>query len=158
MSDEAKGMGGLLTGLADRLAEIEIHPEFPRTVDGVDVGSFTREGVTPAGTWVAVRPCAADCEDKTYLGVYLGDFALGAFVSLHKPSNRLRVLPHTNPAIYVPDLKRVVRGCESWWGVIKGPDDLRKISDADIENLWYVKALKELSALPAESIPDQVSE
>jgi hypothetical protein len=49
-----------------------------------------------------------------------------------------------NPAIWVPDLKRIVFGMESWWGVIDNPDDLKQITDADIQNVWYVKALQGL--------------
>jgi hypothetical protein len=45
----------------------------------------------------------------------------------------------------VPDLARVVMGWESWWGEIRTPDDLRQITNADVENVWYVKALKTLS-------------
>jgi len=50
-----------------------------------------------------------------------------------------------NPAMWVPDLNRVVMGWESWWGEIKSEEDLRQISDADIENVWYVKAIKALT-------------
>ncbi len=49
-----------------------------------------------------------------------------------------------NPAIFVFDLKKVIYGYESWWGEIKSEEDFRKITDLDINNLWYVKALKEL--------------
>jgi hypothetical protein len=46
---------------------------------------------------------------------------------------------------YVPDLDRVVWGYESWWGVIKGPEELKEITDEDIQNVWYVKAMKQMS-------------
>jgi hypothetical protein len=29
--------------------------------------------------------------------------------------------------------------------VIETPDDLRRITDADIENVWYVRALRDLA-------------
>ena len=49
-----------------------------------------------------------------------------------------------NPVIFIPDLMRVVLGIESWWVVIKKPKDLKKITDADIQNVWYAKALKSM--------------
>lgn len=36
-------------------------------------------------------------------------------------------------------------GYESWWGFIKTVEDFQEITDEDISNVWYVKALKELS-------------
>ena len=45
----------------------------------------------------------------------------------------------------MPDLKRLVMGYESWWGIIESEEQLRQITNFDIENIWYVKALKALS-------------
>jgi hypothetical protein len=93
-------------------------------------------------TWVAIRPVD---NKRTYLGFLLGDMARGAGVRYDRESGVLSVSPGShNPAIWVPDLGRVVYGFESWWGVLKGPDDLRKITDADIQSVWYVRALKDL--------------
>ena len=52
----------------------------------------------------------------------------------------------TNPAIFVPELKKIIYGCESWWGTINNQDDLSdlNISDDDIQNTWYVKLLHEM--------------
>lgn len=44
--------------------------------------------------------------------------------------------------LYVFEDKQIVYGCESWWGEIKSPDHLREITNADIDNVWYVQALK----------------
>lgn len=50
-----------------------------------------------------------------------------------------------NPAIWVPELEKVVWGDSSWWGPIEKKEDAeRLITDADIQNVWYVKALKRL--------------
>lgn len=88
---------------------------------------------------VAVRP--ADSKE-TYFGIYVGDLATGASGSFHATSGVLTLkLGHHNPAILVPALGRIVFGYESWWGVIKSEDDLKKITDQDIQNVWYVKAL-----------------
>lgn len=92
------------------------------------------------GDFVKVRPSA---EDKTFLGVYLGDTPIGLGISYKDEQSTLVIKPGVpNPAIYVPDLKRIVYGMESWWGRIASPDDLKEISDEDISNVWYVQALK----------------
>jgi len=50
-----------------------------------------------------------------------------------------------NPAIFVPELKKIIYGCESWWREIESVDDFTSISEEDIENTWYVKLLKSLN-------------
>jgi hypothetical protein len=104
-------------------------------------------------TWVAVRPCEGDGK-RTYLGFLLGDMALGTSVRFDRESGVLSVSPAMhNPAIWVPDLGRIVMGCGSWWGPVKGPEDLRKITDADINDVWYVRALKDLSKAATPGAP-----
>ena len=49
-----------------------------------------------------------------------------------------------NPAIYVPELGKIIFGMESWWGIIESPEELKDISDDDISNTWYVKLLQEM--------------
>jgi hypothetical protein len=94
---------------------------------------------------VSIRPCDKALGGKTYIGILLGDMPLGIGVAVHTQTNVAQVGPtHYNPAIWVPDLKRVVFGCESWWGLVDGLDDLRAITDKSIDNIWYVKAAKEL--------------
>lgn len=55
-------------------------------------------------------------DDESYEGVYLGEFP----VSESFPDM---------PAIWCPQLKRVIFGYESWWGPLKGevryPDEIR---------------------------------
>lgn len=110
----------------------------------------TQDPITPdrlfgaeAGAWVAVRPVG---DEKTYLGVMLGDYAPPT-LRFDRETGELTVGRSIgNPAMWVPDLNRVVMGWGSWWSEIKSADDLRQITDADIENVWYVKALKAISA------------
>ena len=99
---------------------------------------------TPTGAWVSIRIVG---EEGTRLGVFLGDVALG-FRANHDPETGLLTIGfgHYNPAIWVPGLNRVVYGCQSWWSVISSPEQLHQITDLDIQNVWYVKALKELTA------------
>lgn len=128
-------------------------PAFPALIDGVEYSSLSRvserngyrDGLK--GSWVAVRPCDPECAGKTYLGLYLGDMVMSAFASVR--GTVVQVQPFLNPAIWVFDLRRVVWGVGSWWGPITGPEGLRKITDQDIDNVWYVRALKELTEAQA---------
>jgi len=49
------------------------------------------------------------------------------------------------PAIFVPELKKIIYGCESWWKTIQSVDEFSKISNEDINNTWYVKLLQSLN-------------
>lgn len=99
------------------------------------------------GDMVMVRPCAPEYEDKTFLGVLLGEIALGVSMGVRKTDNALVYdMAYHNPAIFVPDLNTVIFGAGSWWGKIKSEDQLRQISDDDINNVWYVRALQQLTA------------
>ena len=95
------------------------------------------------GTLVAVRLAKSD---KTFLGVYLGDLTIDVHAMYHKVKKTLTLQPVTNPAIFVPEIDRLVWGCESWWKPLKSAEDLKEITDADIESVWYVRALKELAS------------
>lgn len=98
------------------------------------------------GDWVAVRPCDEALGGKTFLGVLIGGIALRRGCQHDPESGALSVVNMMqNPAIFVPDLGRVIFGYESWWGKIKEPEGLKQITDADIDNVWYVQALKALS-------------
>jgi hypothetical protein len=100
---------------------------------------------------VAVRPCGEKYGNKTYLGILLGEFPLSQIVWFDKETADLTVaMSMQNPAIFVPDLNEIVWGCASFWRKIKSAEDLKAITDADIQNVWYVRALKELSQAEAE--------
>lgn len=91
---------------------------------------------------VEIKPCG---DEKTYVGVYLGDFALGASYTIE--GEELIVKPtFNNPAIFVPDLKKVVFGCESWWRSIENIEDAKEINQEDIDNCWYMQLLKTLNS------------
>lgn len=102
-------------------------------------------GQGSCGDWIAVRPCGERYGDKTYLGVFLGEMAQTTVASFNPETGRMTVgAALHNPAIFVPDLKEVIYGLGSWWRLITSPDDLAKITDADIDNVWYMRALREL--------------
>lgn len=91
---------------------------------------------------VKVRPCDKELKGKTFVGIYLGRLAQGVSVRHHKETGVLEVgFSYHNPAIWVPDLQKIVWGSGSWWGEIESLDDLREITNEDINNTWYVKLL-----------------
>ena len=100
----------------------------------------------PCGKFVAVRPCAKEFGDKTFLGVLIGSIAVKEFISFDKDSRTLSVERCLyNPLIFIPDRSKTVFGYESWWGEIKDETHLKEITDEDIKNVWYVKALAQLA-------------
>ena len=92
--------------------------------------------------YVAVRPVDSE---KTYLGVMLGECPSMFFGSYNDETKTLSLIGRGNPMMFIPDLETSVFGYESWWTPIETKEDLRKITDADIQNVWYVKALKTIS-------------
>lgn len=114
--------------------------EFPLTVQGIEL-----RGCMPpmreVGKLVRVRLCD---DDKTYLGVYLGELARAPMAYTRSDSQNLIVSLYQNPALYVPALSRIVWGDESWWSTIETEDDLKKISDDDIASQWYVRLAEKL--------------
>jgi hypothetical protein len=131
--------------------------KYPITVNKINfenMGKLYKQGFKggAVGKFVAIRPVADEFEGKTYLGLYLGEIAaLGPTFRYNKESQELEV-SHSgyNPAIYVFDLQQIIFGYESWWGIIKSEDQLKQITDADIENVWYVKALKQIDEMSKE--------
>lgn len=121
--------------------------EYPISVTGINFesGEVWQEptGRVSVGDFVQVRPCDPECNNRTYLGIYLGDVALSVGHSYHIASGVLNTrIGYHNPAMYVPSLKRVVLGCGSWWKRISTPDELKSITDQDIAALPYVELLK----------------
>ena len=122
--------------------------EYPITVQRIafDTGEPLQKELLFGGTrgdYVSVRPCGEQYEEKTFLGVMLGGLALGLGVRWDDQNGTLTVTRHGyNPAIFVPDLGEVIMGRESWWGKIESAEQIREITDADINSVWYVKALK----------------
>ena len=118
--------------------------EYPITVSSIDVKiDDTSLRKNDIGKLVRIRPCGDEYENKTYIGFFLGDLPQSPLISHDPRDNVLHIRPLMNPAIFVPDLKKVVYGCESWWSIIEDEKDLeREITDEVINGQWYVKALK----------------
>lgn len=97
------------------------------------------------GNLVRVRPCGDEYGGRTYLGIMLGEAALGTSMHLSDDDNAVQLKhTHYNPAMYVPELNDIIYGCGSWWSEIESEEDLRDITDERINNTWYVKLLKDL--------------
>lgn len=94
--------------------------------------------------YVAVRPCGENPDNKTYLGILLGECSIMALGMYNIEEQEIFVKDRLNPMIFIPDLMKVVLGVECWWDIIDKPEDLKQITDADIQNVWYVKALREM--------------
>lgn len=126
--------------------------QWPVQVGSVRAGMARGLTQTKQGAWVAVRPVHVS---RSYLGIFLGYLATGtSSLTYHPPSEELRVSMMTNPCMFVPELQRVVWGYESWWTAIETPEQLRTITDTDIDNVWYVQALKAL-AEPLAAVADE---
>lgn len=126
--------------------------EYPITVNKIEF-AFNPRPVAgwrgkEVGKFVSIRPCGEKYKNKTYLGMLLGDMPLGVSASFNEESGTLTIDDALrNPAIWVFDTNEVVFGAESWWGLIKNEDQLRKITDEDINSVWYVKALKQIQEM-----------
>lgn len=121
--------------------------QFPIEVSGIKLGNgkVIEDRFDEAGTLVAVRPCGKEYQGKTYLGLHIGDVALGQVAKYNRETKEIEIdFSMHNPAIYIFALKKIVYGCESWWRKISDPSELREITDEDIENTWYVQLLRQI--------------
>ena len=79
---------------------------------------------------------------ENLFGIFLGDLPISLGVSYDDETGLLHAkVGHGNPAIFVPAIGKIIFGCGSWWGPIKTPEDVGEITDDDIQNLWYMKAI-----------------
>lgn len=94
------------------------------------------------GKYCKVRYCQ---DNKTYLGLFLGELPIGISIVYKEDTKVIDASFRSNPAIFVFELNKIIYGRESWWCIIEKEEDLKDITDSDINNVWYVKALKQLS-------------
>ncbi len=99
------------------------------------------------GTPVKIRPCGEQYKGKTYFGILLGEVALQIGHRVDPKGNLIASHSFYNPAIFIPELKEIIYGCQSWWGEITKEEDLKElITDETINNVWYVQMMKGLLA------------
>jgi hypothetical protein len=132
---------GILTRLNKTLGRIEM------LVDASEIKEFEHPSNKAlrmgSGSLVSVRPCGEEYGDKTYLGFLIGELALGSSITITEDNKIQCNWSSHNPAIFVPELGEVIMGISSWWSKIESEEDFKKISNNDIENVWYVKLMKE---------------
>ena len=120
--------------------------EYPLTINGIENEKMDFTGLGHVcGEICEIKPCGEEYNGKSYVGIYLGDLPIAIHTSYSRESGILNNRTMNNPAIYVPELKKIIYGCESWWRTIKSIEDFKGISTEDIENTWYVKLLHALN-------------
>ncbi|MGE4484590.1 MAG: hypothetical protein AB7C97_05690 [Oscillospiraceae bacterium] len=121
--------------------------EYPLTIQGIEQTFIEdcKHHLHGCGQLVKINPCGKGYGGKTYLGILLGDLPIGTTVSFHHDDEKLHIGAWTNPAIFVPELKKIIYGMESWWEEIDKPEDLKDITPEIIQNVWYVKMLNEIT-------------
>ena len=117
--------------------------DYPITINGIVAHDHWLSLYDP-GQLVSVRPCGDEYEGKTYLGILLGELPTSMLFSFDD-DNVLSVQSKTDPAMYVFALKKIIFGYESWWGRIESPEQLRKITNEDIQGQWYVQLINALA-------------
>ena len=131
--------------------------EYPIQVNSIKCDKPKQLMMGRSGSLVKIRPCNKEYGGKTYLGLYLGNQPWSQTVSYNEESGELTVGMATNPAIYVFDLQRIIFGAESWWGIIENPEELKDITNDDINSQWYVKVLKAMhNDEPEETIEEKL--
>lgn len=108
---------------------------------------------------VKVRPCKEEYKDKTYIGIMIGELATNSGFQVTDDSIQLLWGVH-NPAIYVPELNKLIFGYESWWSKITDMNEIKDITDKDIDDVWYVQLLKaqiEKQAKEEKDLNDEVA-
>lgn len=147
--------------LAEMLGEPEIFKRmmYPVSIHGITFSGQLVGASENAGRLVRVRPCEEALEGKTFLGIYLGDYARMVGCYLNNETGVLTVnTGEHNPTIWIPSLQRIVYGVGCWWSLIKSEEQLRAITDESIDGIWYVQALKALAKGDPRLAPDEKSE
>lgn len=119
--------------------------EYPLTINGIENEPINTEPFltnAKCGDLCEIKPCAKEYDEKSYIGFYIGNLPINIHSTFDLKTKILKNTTMTNPAIFVPELKKIVYGCESWWRKIESVEDFKGISEEDIDNTWYVKLLK----------------
>lgn len=121
-----------------------LYIQYPLEINGINISPLEGWNLNSVGQPVAVRPCSENPENRTYLGMYLGEQPWFLSASFHRDTRRLDVSAACNPMIYIFETRRIVRGADSWWSRIRSLEDMPQISDEDISSTWYVQLMNAL--------------
>lgn len=103
--------------------------EFPIAVNGIDTKTEDIDSYCDNhGQLVYIR---LPDDAKTYTGILLGELPYLPTTTYDSKTNKLTVQIINNPAIYVPDLKRVAYGAECWWRKLE-PDETPHFNNFEI--------------------------
>lgn len=117
--------------------------EYPITVNGIDNEKIRTTGRYEPGSVCGIRPCEEKYNKKTYIGIYIGELPIAINTQYNKNTGILHNSCINNPAIFVPELKKIIFGIESWWQIIDKVEDAEDISDEEIGKQWYVQMMME---------------
>jgi hypothetical protein len=96
-----------------------------------------------SGEYVALS-LVEEGDEKTYLGIILGDMNLGVLVDQAPDSDKAELRKMMgNPAIFVPSLKQIIYGVECWWRLISSEEQLSTISDEELDK-WGRQAREQI--------------
>lgn len=118
--------------------------EYPLTINGIENEEVKIYDLYKAGTLCKIRPCGDEYKGKTYLGIYIGELPIGITNCFKRDTKILHNGIMQNPGIFVPELKKIIYGYESWWSIKESAEDFKELTDEDIENTWYVKLLRSM--------------
>lgn len=102
--------------------------EYPIEVASIELAEGFDLYKKSIGRPVRIKPCFEETEEKEYLGIFLGELFSCNAVSYKKQEKHLTITSVLNPAIYVPELKQIVYGYESWWSFVENKDEVNTIS------------------------------
>lgn len=115
--------------------------EYPLTINGIE---NTKIEYKQKCRLCAVQPCDEEYKGKTFVGIFIGELPISILSSFNNETGILTNSTMNNPAILVPKIGKIVFGCNSWWREIESIEDFSNITEEDIENTWYVQAMKEM--------------
>ncbi|WP_373261955.1 hypothetical protein [Hungatella hathewayi] len=117
--------------------------EYPIKVCSIELAEGLDLYKKSVGKIVRIKRCLEETEEKEYLGILLGEMFSCNAVSYKRKTGLLVVNPVLNPAIYVPELKKIVYGYESWWSFVQSQDEIKSISKDDVLRQFFIRILEE---------------
>jgi len=97
----------------------QLNQKIPTRYNDKEIVYFTHHDSYKIGKRVAIQPINEQYKDKTFEGIYIGGVDICEWI-------------HENPAIYIPELNKVILGMESFWRIISPKEELKTITQDDI--------------------------
>ena len=90
---------------------------------------------------------SGETHSHSYVGIYLACAPTMVVGDVVDGKIRLRMTEHTNTAIYIPELNRIVWNDECIWGEIDSRKSLESITNKDPNNEWYKRAWRQFKIM-----------